>query len=128
MNACTPRDPPSAPSAPSAPAATEEEPNQQTSVEEQLSPMLLRPDDAPTVTTTAPPPNLDLSREHIETIVAEQDDHPVTETNSGLPDLFSQAERDKTMSVNGRLLTKDEADSMLDTVEGAEIKFEIKTQ
>ena len=118
MNAC----------APSVPSVTEEEPKQQTTAEEQLSATLLRPDETPTVTTTAPPPNLDLSREHIETIVAEQDDHPVTETNSGLPDLFSQAERDKKLSVNGRLLTTDEADSMLDTVEGAEIKFEIKTQ
>lgn len=121
INACTPRESP----------VVEEDFQQvkeQITAEEQPSTTLVSPKEAAPVTIKAPPPELDLSREHIETIVAETDDNQITEANYALPDLFSQGQRDKRLSVNGRLLTKDEADSMLDTLDGAEIKLEIKTQ
>jgi hypothetical protein len=113
LHACTPRDP-----------AVVDETEKPPAVEKSLSPVEHIPISATPVTSKP----LDLSRENIEAIVAESIDEPLKKATSAMPDLFSENEQDKKLSVSGRVLTSDEAVSLIDSVEGAEIKLELKTQ
>ena len=79
--------------------------------------------------TEAPP--LDLSKESIqaaaESAEAEIAEQALTEPEAALPDLFGE-KKDKNVKVSGNVLTKEEAESLQDSVDGVELKLEMKTK
>ncbi|MEM7100235.1 MAG: hypothetical protein AAF541_18350 [Pseudomonadota bacterium] len=74
---------------------------------------------------------LDLSQESIRGFVEEVDGETnveLTEPGEILPELLSEDKAEKSMRVSGNVLTKEEAESLQDSVDGVELKLEVKTK
>lgn len=71
---------------------------------------------------------LDLSFDHLQTEdVQTTEPVPVTETDRLLPDLFNQKRGESPLSVEGELLTDQDAQEFSETLDGAAITIQIKT-
>lgn len=77
----------------------------------------------------APQP-IDLSPERRAAVLEQHhvaQDEEIPEAQTALPDLFEQ-DRDPNMRVSGKVLTDEEAQTLQETVDGVELKLELKTK
>ena len=74
--------------------------------------------------TSAPPAVLDLSRDHLPD---EMDDGEIGEDAALLPDLLGNESDAGKVKLSGGVITDKEAATLMDKIEGAEVKLEVKT-
>ena len=68
---------------------------------------------------------LDLSKGHLQELIGDAGD--IGELEAALPDLFDVDEQEKTVTINGSLLTREDAESLMDALDGMEVTIEVKT-
>ncbi len=85
------------------------------------------PDSAP---QPPPPAPLDLSDEHLQGLLDESGDagDALPERDRLLPDYFAEEKDPRKVKVTGGVLTDEEAASLRDAIDGAEVKVEVRTR
>jgi hypothetical protein len=73
--------------------------------------------------------SLDLSSDHIAELEQSLSDSSaeITDADSLLPDMFEDTGDAPRTKLSGKVLTKEEAESMQDSLDGVELKIEVKT-
>ena len=82
------------------------------------------PAPAPIETPTGAPTTLDLSREHMSDDI---DEVELAEDEALLPDLLGNENEEGKVKLSGGVITDKEAPTLMDRIDGAEVKLEVKT-
>ena len=88
---------------------------------------------APPVPQEPQPQQLDLSAETVNSAVQEvledaKSQPSMVEPEAALPDLFGERREDKKARLTGKVLTKEEAKDLRDSVDGLQVELKVPTQ